>query len=753
MDPKFKINKQYADKYDDWRRKEELGKLKSKYGDADELDSSSSSESSDDSDAEALTSQVETDWLKTLAALKRKDPKIYNKDQQFYKRDESKPSGSESKAPKGRASQSMTLKDYERKVILEKGGHLSDDSSDGEEEEITRDPGYYEEQEKIKEELKKAAGAGDEDDEDSDDDLLTKRKKSKEEKKKEEADYHEWLKGQKQELSDDTEVGTDLVTLKEYWNDPELDHGEKFLRDYFLNKRYIEKDDDGSVPTYDEIVADDDMSEEEELLTKQEDFERKYNFRFEEPDSEFIKKYPRTIDDSMRRKDNKRSTKRVEVKQRKQEEKEKKKEEIRQLKNLKKKEILTKIEHLKEITGNQELGFSIDDMEGDFDPAEHDKRMQELFDNQYYNDDADEETKPVFSDDETGAYDENWDDWHGNAEQGEDYSYEGGDGDDYNAPNCEDPNFNMDADYDPQQDRTFGLDGTSKKQKKRMSKFAKALNKKKPVFDPNEKTFEQYFNEYYKLDYEDIVADMPVRFKYRSVVPNDFGLSVEEVLSAKDKELNSWVSVKKMSQYRGDDEEMHDKKVFQMKATNMKKKLNILSSLKAKREDDERATITKEPSESKKTKSKKRKHNESESVKKTESDAPIKSGNNSEIKGKESKQTDEMPKKKRKRNKKSKVQSETGTKSAETINKNELGENRINSDESNSKNGTSSQMPKSENKTDVPDNTNVSKKHKKKKNKKKTNLTMTDERLKAFGIDPKKYKYTMKNKINKKINT
>ncbi|XP_061437907.1 protein KRI1 homolog [Lethenteron reissneri] len=57
----------------------------------------------------------------------------------------------------------------------------------------------------------------------------------------EELDYRLWLKGQ----AEQAEGVEDMDFLHTYWNDPSLDEGERFLKDYVLNRKYIDRDSRG----------------------------------------------------------------------------------------------------------------------------------------------------------------------------------------------------------------------------------------------------------------------------------------------------------------------------------------------------------------------------------------------------------------------------------------------------------------------------------------------------------------------------
>jgi len=97
------------------------------------------------------------------------------------------------------------------------------------------------------------------------------------------------LKGQEVEIDPkDKEI---LKPLRDFWSDPNLDLNEKFLRDYILYNKHVDKE--SYDLEYNQVIHDSDenLSEDEKTIQKQEEFERKYNFRFEEPDQEFIKRF------------------------------------------------------------------------------------------------------------------------------------------------------------------------------------------------------------------------------------------------------------------------------------------------------------------------------------------------------------------------------------------------------------------------------------------------------------------------------
>uniref|UniRef100_A0A1B6GV23 Kri1-like C-terminal domain-containing protein n=2 Tax=Cuerna arida TaxID=1464854 RepID=A0A1B6GV23_9HEMI len=103
------------------------------------------------------------------------------------------------------------------------------------------------------------------------------------------SEYKEWLKGLKDQVEDDG-VKNDLEALHDFWSNPKLNKGEQFLRDYILNKKFLDPDDDFNVQK--EIEK---LEEEEKEIEEQVKFEHSYNCRFENPEEEFLQKYPNTM--------------------------------------------------------------------------------------------------------------------------------------------------------------------------------------------------------------------------------------------------------------------------------------------------------------------------------------------------------------------------------------------------------------------------------------------------------------------------
>ncbi|CAG13740.1 unnamed protein product, partial [Tetraodon nigroviridis] len=67
-----------------------------------------------------LDPALERDFYRTLSLLKRRDPKIYQKEAKFYSEETEQPEGQASTSNK--RIKPMHIKDYEREVILQKGG-------------------------------------------------------------------------------------------------------------------------------------------------------------------------------------------------------------------------------------------------------------------------------------------------------------------------------------------------------------------------------------------------------------------------------------------------------------------------------------------------------------------------------------------------------------------------------------------------------------------------------------------------------
>lgn len=326
--------------------------------------------------------------------------------------------------------------------------------------------------------------------------------------------------------------------------------------------------------------------------------------------------------DTLRRTDDARRKEREAKKERKAAAKASKANEVARLKASKRAGILDKIKQIQEVSGK---GMQEADLEGDFDEEQHQKMMQNMFDEEWYGqvrshilsplkhidmcvliykqdagDDAD--GKPQFDDDiDTAAYEEQD---HHQAEDEVDKDEEAYDPTTVGAPKKKSKKERKKEKKEKEKDKAKRQQQSGGIEDSTANAVAgpSALSTSAAV-DSTEQALERLpedqkrqvqseLDEYYGLDYEDMIGDdLPTRFKYTQVEPETYGLSASDILMLTDKELNAYVSLKKLAPYRhgqgsGDKRKTQGKKLRDLKgATKDRQWGNALPMSRAKQVD------------------------------------------------------------------------------------------------------------------------------------------------------------------------
>lgn len=571
------LNTEFAKRYDFQKRRELLASVPPEALEG--SGESSSNEEEEDELAELLTRRVDKGIADTLDALRRRDPKIYDKgfrafgDEDEDEDDEEgdsggKKAGEEEKLKASRGGQGgdsasasegesesedldsgdepvagwdaiaekakeaaeggkTTLKDYVRENLL-RDGRLSDSED---EQRFERKEGRrrahdtrqvtFQENEENEENDDDGNDGDDDDDNDDDDDeedggdFFKKKEKTQEELAEEEKDFERFLS--KKTATVAPKAGDELL-LHSYLERESKDEKDMFLRDFVLNNGWLNRGGGPApgandykieidnadlskkipkvkLPEGEDAIVDAAAEDSDDFEDKVDEFEHKYNFRFEEPGGTEVVSHARTIEGSMRRPDERRKAAREARRKRKQHEKLVKTEEIKHLKNVKKREIEARLLALEEAAGDG-ADFTGFDLDADFDPDDFSRQMESRFGDEYY-EKEDGDMQELGKEEVVVASEKRLKPKLGGR---------GNDG----------------------EDNERASDGDA----------------------PLREDVERLMDEYYSLDYEDIIGGTPVRFKYKKVDKETFSMDPAEILDADDKDLNRALSLKYLAPYR-----------------------------------------------------------------------------------------------------------------------------------------------------------------------------------------------------------
>ncbi|WVQ91062.1 hypothetical protein IAS59_004851 [Cryptococcus gattii] len=566
--------------------------------------SSSSEDVTEDEEGNELTPALDAAILRTLSKIKKREG-VYGGEnvlqEELRKAQEiAERRGLKSNVIKKVAEKPYLLADYHRSKLL---------AGEDQEEELDFDEPltHVESQRRLRQEAVSAfktlaAESGDE----SDEDFIQKRETDDQEIDEGDEEYKRFMLefgGGEEEVRKILGMGDQPAILKVLGDEEEEGEEEKsavskiekeemkrqkqekkakkakddddFLMNYILNRGWIDRS-EKHVPTYDEVVGPSiedveevatrikstkpksshpwgELGEESDFEDRAEEFETEYNFRFEEPGSSTIAAHPREIPSLVRRADDTRKSKRARRAERKAAEKAAKEEEIKREKGKKRREMEKRMNVLKhdlEKEGFKDLEWGKLEkvLDGEWDENVWEKIVGGMLSKGDEQEDEDDNEKPIWNDELGDAeYDE--------EEEEGDFKYE--------FANGEGGGMGMDIDEDEgpvNMDADFMDEKPSKKSKKKDKKKNKNKGRSPSLLPEDEENqlsipekahaLKQAVESYNALAHEDIIDDMPTRFKYTPSAPASFGLTPVEILLATDDELNKLVTMKGIAPYR-----------------------------------------------------------------------------------------------------------------------------------------------------------------------------------------------------------
>ena len=472
-------------------------------------ESESSSSEDEDDFGELVTEEVEDGINQVLAAIKNNDTdKLLNPEVRFFE----DPVKAVSNLSKSEKQKPIYLKDYHRMNILA-GETFADNLEENENGTVDGKQSYVaqqtEEKEQLLSEIKKAFGGSDSgsSDEDAEDDFLTKK-----------------------------EPTARTIESKLLLPDPNANE-ENFLDEFVNQQAWIPKRGDKVMSGDGEMKIEED---DEDFENAVETFEHAYNFRYEDPNAAEIVSYARN-QATLRRSDNSsRRRKRDEGKEVKIAEKNSKEVAIQKKKTEKVHKVSDVLEQLGREYGaeiNEKMVKKITDtlLNNDFKDNEWDQVVTELFNEEFYQ----QESKPTWDDEDDIMGDIKMDDDSEIDEAGS------------AIDNEEEYLSNSKSRKDKKNEKR-----SKKQEKKKLNELvenAVEQNKLAIVEEVEQEQEERKSRLRTKGEQE-------LKFRYREVSPESFGLTTREIFAADDTQLNQFIGLKKFAPYRPKELRMKDKR-------------------------------------------------------------------------------------------------------------------------------------------------------------------------------------------------